>query len=198
MQQLKEPLVTWEVPAKTSSKLSNLIIVHLHVCCDPALREGSSNNMRMPHFSWAPMRYNLDFGMHLVARLDGRPLTGEMVDAMADFCRFHLSPYFQKCEEACDSEDLDEMSPRRSELRQKVMEQITPEKWSTYFAQWKTEQADRSDAKSRGDRVYTIEKARAGLERMGVSNEDKDQVQCILFNGHDQHLEIYRLKYGED
>lgn len=57
------------------------------------------------------------------------------------------------------------------------MEQITPEKWSTCFAQWKTEHADRSDAKSRDDRVYTIEKARAGLERLGVSKEDKDRVQ---------------------
>lgn len=117
---------------------------------------------------------------------------------MADFCRWHLSPYFQRCAESADYEGLDEMSPRRFELRQKVMDQITPEKWSTYLAQWKVEQAERSAANFRGVCVYTLEKARAGLERMGLSEDDSDRVQSILFNSRDHHLEMYRFKYGEE
>jgi len=91
-----------------------------------------------------------------------------------------------------------EFSPNRSELRQEVMDQMTPEKWKTYLAQWKAEQIDRSAAMARGDRVYTIEKARAGLERMGVSEDDSDRVSDILFNMRDFGLNEYKLNYGGD
>ena len=139
-----------------------------------------------------------EIGTHLVARADGKPLETETVDAMADFCRFHLGPYFWRCEESCDDEDLSETSPRRLEHRQKVMGEITPERWSQYLAQWKVEQTERSAAHSRGDLVYTIEKARAGLERMGLTKDDSDRVRCILFNKHDQHIEGYRRVHGGD
>jgi hypothetical protein len=91
--------------------------------------------VNIPHFGLPDMRFNLDFGTHLVARADGQPLTGATVDAMVDFCRYHLMPYFQRCAESGDSQDLDEMSPRHIEHREKVMEQITPGKWKTYLAQ---------------------------------------------------------------
>jgi hypothetical protein len=197
LQQLQEHLITYEVPTKTSVRRFNPKIVSLHICCDPTLRKGSSDE-DMPEFGWAPMRYNFDVGTHLVARGSGEPLTGETVDAMASFCLFHLSPYFQKCMENSHAEYVDEKSPSRSELRQKVMDQITPENWKTYLAQWKAEQIDKAAAESRGDRVYTIEKARAGLERMGVSEDDSDRVSDILFNMRDHGLEAYKHKYGGD
>jgi hypothetical protein len=95
-------------------------------------------------------------------------------------------------------EHPDKMLLSCSELRQKVMNQITPENWKTYLAQWKAEQIDRSAATARGDRVYTIEKARAGLERMAVSEIDSDRVSDILFNMRDFGLDMYKQKYGEN
>jgi hypothetical protein len=193
---VQEPLITWEVRTKTSSTPTNSKIAALHVCCDPALREGNSTSMDVPDFGLPHMRFNLDVGTHLVARHNGQPLTGETVDAMVDFCRYHLGPYFQRCAESGDFEDLHEMSPRRIEHRQKVMEQITPEKWKMYLSQWKAEQIDKSEATARGGRVYTIEKASAGVERMGVSEDDSERVNCILFNMRDHHLEMYEFKHG--
>jgi hypothetical protein len=61
----------------------------------------------MPHFGFAPKRYLLDVGTHLVARADGQPLTGETVDTMASFCRFHLLAYFEKCSEDSSVEYFD-------------------------------------------------------------------------------------------
>jgi hypothetical protein len=172
--------------------------VVLHVCCDPTLREGSEADVNVPSFGLPDMRFNLDVGTHLVARADSQPLTGETVDAMVDFCRYHLMPYFQRCAESGDFEDLDEMSPRRIEHRQKVMEQITPEKWKTYLTQWKAEQIDKSEAASRGGHAYTIEKASAGVERMGLSEDDCERVTDILFNMRKNHLDLYKSKYGWD
>jgi hypothetical protein len=198
LQQLQEPLVTWEVPKKTSNRQFNPKIVSLHICCDPTLRKGSSNNVDMPHFGFAPKRYLLDVGTHLVARADGQPLTGETVDTMASFCRFYLLAYFEKCSEDSSVEYFDEMSPSRFKLRQEVMDQITPEKWKTYLAQWKAEKIDKSEAESHGRRVYTIGKARAGVERMGLTEDDYKRLSGISFNLRDLDLENYKLKYGED
>jgi hypothetical protein len=169
----------------------------LCVDCDPTPEPDSISMFGYPNL---PLECEIsqEIGTHLVARADGKPLKAETVDAMADFCRFHLEPYFLRCEKSCDDEDLSETSPRRLEHRQKVMDEITPEKWSQYLAQWKVEQAERSTAKSRGDLVYTIEKARAGLERMGLTRDDSDRVRCILFDKHDQHIEGYKRVHGGD
>lgn len=47
---------------KAPSGTTNQKIVHLHLCCDPTLREGSSDNIDMTHFGWAHKRFNLDVG----------------------------------------------------------------------------------------------------------------------------------------
>jgi hypothetical protein len=91
-----------------------------------------------------------------------------------------------------------EMSPSRFKLRQEVMDQITPEKWKTYLAQWKAEKIDKSEAESHGRRVYTIGKARTGVERMGLTEDDYKRLSGISFNLRDLDLENYKLKYGED
>lgn len=141
------------------------------------------------------MLWDLGVGAHLLYRINDGPLTMEKVEAMADFCRFHLKPYFQRCAKFFEDENLDEMSPRRLEQRQKVVDQITPAKWSTYLAQWKVEQTDRSEAERRGCHAYTIEKARAGEERMGVSEDDSERLRSILSNTRAQYTEAYRPKY---
>lgn len=70
-------------------------------------------------------------------------------------------------------------------------DQLTPEKWKTYFAQWQAEQADGTS-----ERAYTIEKARAGKERMGLTENDCERLMSLLFNTQPQYLAAYRLKYG--
>lgn len=174
----------------------------LYVGCDPTLPEPDDVDSFDDMFGYTDLPVlcleSEEIGTHLVARADGKPLKAETVDAMADFCRFHLGPYFLRCRKSCDDEDLDVTSPRRFEHRQKVMNEITPEKWSTYLAQWKVEQTERTATKSRGDLVYTIEKARAGLERMGLTQDDSDRVRCILFDMHDQHIEAYVRVHGGD
>jgi hypothetical protein len=97
----------------------------LCVDCDPTPEPDSISVFGYPNL---PLECEIsqEIGTHLVARADGKPLKAETVDAMADFCRFHLEPYFLRCEKSCDDEDLSETSPRRLEHRQKVMEEITP------------------------------------------------------------------------
>jgi hypothetical protein len=136
------------------------------------VRGGSYTYLDLPEFGTPNPRFNLDVGTHLVARLDGKPLTGDTVDAMVDFCRYHLKLYFQECTASAYIQGLDDMSPLHFGYRQKVMDQITPEMWKTYLAQWKAEKIDKTAAESRGDRVYTIEEASSGVERMGLTEED--------------------------
>lgn len=135
---------------------------------------------------------------------------------MVDFCRFHLPPFFQRCAESEDFEDkeedadphledLDEKSPSRPsriELRQKVMDEITPRKFETYLAQWKDEKADKIAKEFCGELVYTEEKARSGVERMGLTEQDSERLINILFNFNNIDQELRKLnfeglKFGE-
>lgn len=131
--------------------------------------------------------FNLGIGTHLVARVDDQPLTGDTANAMADFCRFHLEPYVKKDLAVRSSEHhKDPMTAKRESDAQ-----LTPEKWRTYFAQWQAEHAGGTS-----ERVYTIEKARAGKERMGLTEDDRERLMSVLFNNQAQYLAAYEVKYG--
>jgi hypothetical protein len=177
--------MTWLCP-RTAAKacaLSNPEIVSLHINCDPTLREDNDDDASYtPPFGFPHKYLLLDVGTQIVARTSGDPLDCDSVDAMVDFCRFHLPPYFQRCAESADFEDIDDMSPQLTVLRQKVMEQITPAKWSTYLSQWKAEKADKAKKDSLGQRAYTSEKAGSGVERMGLTEDDSERLLDILFN----------------
>jgi hypothetical protein len=205
-QQLQEPLITWPCPRnpKASRGPSNPEIVSLHVCCDPTIRE-DDNDIDTPSFGYPHKLLLLDVSTHIVARTSGQPLDCEIVDAMVDFCRFHLPPYFQRCWESEDFEDEDEepdeyfeslkaTSSSRMEHRQKVMDQITPQKWKTYFSQWKAEKAEKATKEAGGELVYTKEKARSGVERMGLTEEDSNRLTDILFNFSSLDFEMAKLK----
>jgi hypothetical protein len=142
--------------------------------------------------------FNYGMGTHLVARVDGMPLTGDMVNAMADFCRFHLGPHFEKCAAAASSSEDQKNSsstpPSPAELE--LDDQLKPESWRTYLEQWNAEQIDRTQAERVGVRAYTIVKARAGKERMGLTEDDCERLTSILFNTHAQYIETYQQKYG--
>jgi len=93
------------------------------------------------------------------------------------------------------------MSPQLAVLRQKVMEQITPKKWSTYLSQWKIEKADRATKEALGQQVYTLEKASSGVERMGLTEEDSERLINNLFNFNSEAfksgLEFSKLKLSD-
>jgi hypothetical protein len=158
----------------TPSTLENAAIVELHAGTDVNLHEN-----RFP--------FNGGLGTHLVARMDCRPLTGDMVNAMIDFCRFHLTPHFRSCAAAASTED------HKMHLLD-LAEQLTPGRWSTYFAQWTAEQTDRKER--RGECAYTTEKARAGKERMGLTEDDRERLTSLLFNTQAEYLTWYEQKYG--
>lgn len=63
-----------------------------------------------------------------------------------------------------------------------VLEEITPEKFSVYVLQWEAEKADAAGAEARGSHPYTLKKAKAGLERMGLTKDDYYRIVTILFN----------------
>lgn len=209
-----EPLTTWQCP-RTSSKAahgpSNPEVVSLHVCCNPAANEGDDSDIDAESFGYPHKLLLLDVGTHIVAKTSGEPLDCGIVEAMVDFYRFHLPPFFQRCAESEDFEDEeDDVDPRledmvekspsrpsRLELRQKVMDEITPQKWKTYLDQWKAEKADKIVKESRGEAVYTVEKARSGVERMGLTEQDSQRLINILFNCKDVDQEMLKLNFGE-
>jgi hypothetical protein len=154
----------------TPGTLENAAIVELHAGTDVNLHEN-----RFP--------FNGGLGTHLVARMDCRPLTGDMVNAMVDFCRFHLTPHFRSCAAAASTED------HKMHLLD-LAEQLTPGNWSNYFTQWQAEQAGGTS-----ERAYTIEKARAGKERMGLTEDDLERLMSLLFNTQAQYLAAYALKH---
>lgn len=176
--------MTWQCP-RTPAKacaLNNFEIVFLHTNCDPTLRDDNDDAHYKPPFGFPHKYFLLDVGTHLVAKTTGDPLDCDTVDAMVDFCRFHLSPYFRRCAESADFDDVDDMSPQLTVLRQKVMEQITPGKWSTHLSQWRVEKADKAEKDALGQQVYTSEKASSGLKRMGLTKDDSERLIDILFN----------------
>ena len=68
----------------------------LYVGRDPTLPEPDDVDLFDDMFGYTDLPdlclESEEIGTHLVARADGKPLKAETVDAMADFCRFHLGP----------------------------------------------------------------------------------------------------------
>jgi hypothetical protein len=97
--------MTWHSSAKVTCGPNNPEIVSLHVCWDPALRE-DGNDIVTPCFGLPDKLHLLKTGTHLVSRESRQPLDCETLEAVVDFCRFHLPPYFQRCAESEDSEKV--------------------------------------------------------------------------------------------
>lgn len=149
----------------------NTTIQHLQFDCSRTSFFGSSY---MGRGSW------------IVARHDKRPLDCKVVEALTDFCRYHLIAYFEKCKESIESEKKvgpsNTLLARIRKHREMVLEEITPEKFSAYVSQWEAEKADTAGAEASGFHPYTLEKAKAGLERMRLTKDDYHRIVTILFN----------------
>lgn len=95
--------------------------------------------------------------------------------AIGDFCQWHLTAYFQDYGEKAGEDESN-----GTELRKKVLAQITKAKWSEYLSQWQTEKEDTTVAEARGESSYTVEKANSGLERIGLTEKDEWRLEELL------------------
>jgi len=186
------PLLTWKCPA-SPSPLTNQQITFMHVSCDPNVKDSIGKNNAS--FGWAPMRFQNDVGTQLVASTTKDPLSAEIVEAFGDFCQWHLTPYFQKYGE----EGGDAAAPAGSvKPSMQALAEITNVKWAEYLSQWKAEKEDAAAARAHGTRAYTLAKASSGLERMGVTEDDSDRLVSILCTSLAVHLDLYKLRLGNE
>lgn len=97
--------------------------------------------------------------------------------------------YFERCKgliELAKRIDLAERRWARTRVhRIRVLQEITPEKFSVYVSQWEAEKADAAAAEASGSPPYTPEKAKAGLERMGLTKDDHYRVITLLSDRQD-------------
>jgi hypothetical protein len=186
------PLLTWKCPGSHKS-FANQQITFMHLSSDlkakcPPLTSDKSS------FGCAPERFQDNVGTQLVASATKKQLSVETVQAFGDFCQWHTEPYFQWYDEqggdAAAAADGTKPSVR-------VLGQITNVKWTEYFSQWKAEKEDAAAAKARGEHVYTLKKASAGLERMGLTKDDCDRLNAILCPSHQDHLDDFASQFGK-
>lgn len=195
------PILTWKCPTTQALSRSvyecgdgcNITVTFMHVSCD--VHAQSDADVNIPPFGWAPMRYQNDVGTQLIARADRESLNCEIVETFGSFCHWHLVERIQKCWESEEADGIEDDGPNKH--RRKVLDEITPEKWTEYQSQWKAEKAEVAAAKGRGAPEYTLEKASAGLERMGLTENDSERIGSILTNSHEALLRLYKLKFGE-
>lgn len=103
-----------------------------------------------------------------------------------------IGPYVQECWQLEESHIQLANDEVPNKHQKKVLAEVTPAKWGEYLSQWMTEKADANDRKKRGLRVYTMEKAKCGLERMGLTEEDSDRISGILMGrtSHEIHAQL--------
>jgi hypothetical protein len=170
----------------------NQRITFMHVSCDPKA-QFDVQNKDSAVFGMAPMRYQDNVGIQLVACSTKFPLVVEVAQMFGDFCQWHLTPYFQKY-----SEEGGDTAATVGSLKPsvRVLSQITNSKWHDYMTQWRAEKQDAAAAKARGEHVYTLEKASSGIERMGVTKEDSDRLMSVLCGSRQAYLDLFMLRFG--
>lgn len=182
---LEMPLVATKSLPSRQDQAENKTINYLDFECDPSCKLG------LP-----PSR----FVTRLIARSDMQPLDCETVEALIDFCRYHLMAYAEKCEKSIELEmnpDVSSIEPSRVlPHRQKVLDQIEPDNFSEYAQQWTAERSMLQPLEVWDIRADTVERAKAGLERMGIMKEDYNRITSILFNRHAEYVRDVELKFG--
>lgn len=165
------PLLTWKCPSARRS-WDNPQVTHMHVSCDPAAKCDVQDPSR-PSFGRPSLPFQHDAGTHLIASATREHLSTDVAKAFGDFCQWHLTPYFRMFEFCRDIK----MLASRDEYGDWVLGQITEAKWTEYLAQW---EAEKEAQKGHPIQVFTPEKARSGLERMGLTEEDSWRLTYII------------------
>ena len=174
------PLLTWKEP--TSRKpLKKPQTAFMHVSCGPKA-ESDAQNPASAAFGWTPKVHDSEAGTRIVASAALEHISVDTVNAFGDFCRWHLTPYFQ----AYEDQDGDAKSS------ESVLSEITKTKWTQYLAQWKAEKEDVSD-----ELELTLFKASSGLERMGLTQEDSWRLRQVLDGGLSDQV-LARMGFASD
>lgn len=162
----------------------------MHVSCvpDDSQDEHRANRAR---FGSVTTSYSGDAGTQLVASGHLQHLSIDDVAALGDFCQWHIGAYFQKYKAEGGDQGAAAGSIKPS---QRVLDEMTKEKWAEYLAQWKAEQEDVAAANARGMRAYTLAKASSGLERMGVTKDASERLKAILCTSLEDHLNLFKLR----
>lgn len=146
----------------------------MHVSCDPKA-ESDAQNPASASFGWTPKAHDSEAGTRIVASAALEHISADTVNAFGDFCRWHLTPYFQ----AYDDQGGDAKALAGSVMpSESVLGEITKAKWTQYLAQWIAEKEDVG-----GELELTLWKARSGLERMGLTQEDSWRLRQVLDRG---------------
>jgi hypothetical protein len=90
--------------------------------------------------------HDSEAGTRIVASAAFEHIFIDTVNAFGDFCRWHLTPYFQAYDdqsgESGEAKALIAGNTMPSEI---VLSETTEAKWTQYLAQWKAEEEDVSD-----------------------------------------------------
>lgn len=161
----------------------------MHVSCDPKA-ESDAHNPDSASFGWTSKAHDSEAGTRIVASAALEHISADSVNAFGDFCRWHLTPYFQ----AYDDQGGDAKALAGSVMpSESVLGEITKAKWTQYLAQWKAEKEDVGD-----ELELTLWEASSGLERMGLIQEDSWRLRQVLDRGlSDQVLVRMGIASGE-
>lgn len=161
----------------------------MHVSCNPKA-ELDAQDPRCASFGWTPRIHDSEAGTRIVASATLEHVSIDTVNAFGDFCRWHLTPYFQAHDDqGGDAKALTADSAMPSES---VLGEITKVKWTQYLAQWKAEKEDVSD-----ELELTLWKASSGLERKGLTQEDSWRLRRVLDRGLSDQV-LVRMGFASD
>lgn len=140
----------------------------MHVSCYPKA-ESDAQDPACASFGRTPEVHDSEAGTRIIASAALEYISIDTVNAFGDFCRWHLTPYFQ----AYDDQGGDTKALTGSVIpNESVLSEINKAKWTQYLALWKDEKEDVSD-----ELELTLWKASLGLERMGLTQEDSWQLR---------------------
>lgn len=98
-------------------------------------------------FGFAPMHYQSNLGNVLVASASRKSISCDKVHALADYCRHYLMNFFESAAEdeameratAVQSRSGERMTHICNKHKQRVLDEISQEKWQQYLSLWKAE-----------------------------------------------------------
>ena len=129
-------------------------------------------------FGWPPRFWDKEVGNVLIVRKDRKPLKLSTVAALAAYCQYHLPAYFGWAREREEMAEEEE-TPDIGSYMQATMDEITPEKWTTFLDQWRQEKNRR--AKGNNGKNSKIEEVMIELGRMAMTERDGEKLSNRLF-----------------
>ena len=166
----------------------------MHVSCDPKA-ELDAQNPATASFGRTPKIHDSEAGTRIVASAALEHLSVDPVNAFGDFCRWHLTPYFQAYDDqGGESGYAGALTAGSVMPSEAVLNEITKAKWTQYLTQWK---AEKEDGAVSDVLELTMWKASSGLERMGLTQEDSWRLRQVLDRGLSEQV-LVRMGFASE